>query len=65
MTLTVSPSFPLPSFHPLSLPCGQAKASKYRSWRAFVDDFILIVTNALEYNPKRSRVYKSALKFYE
>lgn len=37
-------------------------AREYRTWRSFIDDFVLICTNALTYNQKRSRVHRAALQ---
>ncbi len=34
----------------------------YRTWRSFVEDFVLICSNALMYNQKRSRVHRAALQ---
>lgn len=34
----------------------------YRTWRSFVDDFVLICSNAMTYNQKRSRVHRAALQ---
>ena len=36
-------------------------ARRYRSWRAFYDDFELICNNAMTYNQKRSRVHHAAV----
>lgn len=37
-------------------------AREYRTWRSFIDDFVLICNNALTYNQKRSRVHRAALQ---
>lgn len=37
-------------------------AREYRTWRSFIDDFLLICTNALTYNQKRSLVHRAALQ---
>jgi hypothetical protein len=39
----------------------QLRQREYRTWRALVEDFELICSNAMTYNQKRSRVHKSAL----
>jgi hypothetical protein len=41
--------------------CAQLKDRKYRYWRALVEDFELMCSNAMTYNQKRSRVHKSAI----
>lgn len=49
----------------LSKMAEKAKNREYRTWRAFMDDLVLLCNNAIEYNPKRSRVHKAALKLLD
>ena len=40
----------------------KVRGREYRTWGDFVSDFELICSNAMEYNQKRSRVHKAAMR---